>query len=74
MTIQDFRHRINAKRGVACESFPEFQTCVNAAVVCRAFGETNRRRLVLNFTHHGAKAALISEKHRRRRFARRWRH
>ena len=30
---------------------PSFQTCANAALVCRAF-ETSRRREVLSFAHH----------------------
>jgi hypothetical protein len=30
---------------------PAFQTCADAAMVCRAF-ETSRRREVLSFTHH----------------------
>jgi hypothetical protein len=36
---------------------PSFQTCANAASVCRAF-ETSRRREVLNFGHHAEVAAL----------------
>ena len=38
-------------------SGPKFQTCANAANVCRAF-ETSRRREVLTFTHHAEVAAL----------------
>lgn len=37
---------------------PAFQTCMNAAVVCRAFKETYRRREVLSFEHHAEVAAL----------------
>ena len=36
---------------------PSFQTCANAASVCRAF-ETSRRREVLSFGHHAEVAAL----------------
>ena len=36
---------------------PSFQTCANAASVCRAF-ETSRRREVLTFGHHAEVAAL----------------
>jgi hypothetical protein len=36
---------------------PSFQTCANAALVCRAF-ETSRRREVLSFGHHAEVAAL----------------
>jgi hypothetical protein len=36
---------------------PSFQTCANAASVCRAF-ETSRRREVLSFAHHAEVAAL----------------
>lgn len=36
---------------------PSFQTCMNAATVCRAFG-TSRRREVLSFKHHAEVAAL----------------
>lgn len=36
---------------------PSFQTCMNAALVCRAF-ETSRRREVLSFKHHAEVAAL----------------
>jgi N6-adenosine-specific RNA methylase IME4 len=36
---------------------PSFQTCVNAATVCRRF-ESNRRREVLSFKHHAEVAAL----------------
>ena len=36
---------------------PSFQTCANAASVCRAF-ETSRRREVLTFGHHAEVSAL----------------
>src|SRR5260370_2413896 len=36
---------------------PAYQTCANAAAVCRAF-EISRRREVLSFSHHAAVAAL----------------
>ena len=36
---------------------PSFQTCANAAAVCKAF-ETSRRREVLSFSHHAEVAAL----------------
>jgi hypothetical protein len=36
---------------------PSFQTCANAASVCRAF-QTSRRREVLTFAHHAEVAAL----------------
>jgi N6-adenosine-specific RNA methylase IME4 len=36
---------------------PSYQTCANAANVCRAF-ETSRRREVLSFKHHAEVAAL----------------
>jgi N6-adenosine-specific RNA methylase IME4 len=36
---------------------PSFQTCMDAAFVCRAF-ETSRRRDVLSFKHHREAAAL----------------
>lgn len=36
---------------------PKFQTCMNAASVCRAF-ETSRRREVLSFKHHALVAPL----------------
>jgi hypothetical protein len=36
---------------------PSFQTCMNAAAVCRAF-ETSRRREVLSFAHHAEVAGL----------------
>ena len=36
---------------------PQFQTCADAAAVCRAF-ETSRRREVLSFKHHREVAAL----------------
>jgi hypothetical protein len=36
---------------------PAYQTCANAAAVCRAF-EISRRREVLSFSHHEAVAAL----------------
>ena len=36
---------------------PSYQTCMNVAVVCKAF-ETYRRREVLSFTHHAEVAAL----------------
>jgi hypothetical protein len=37
---------------------PDFQTCMNAASVCRAFAETSRRREVLSFKHHAEVMAL----------------
>lgn len=37
---------------------PDFQTCMNAASVCRAFRETSRRREVLGFAHHAEVAGL----------------
>jgi hypothetical protein len=36
---------------------PDFQTCANAASVCKAI-ETSRRREVLSFAHHAEVAAL----------------
>lgn len=39
---------------------PAFQTCVNASKVCKRF-ETNRRRLVLSFSHHAEVASLPPE-------------
>jgi hypothetical protein len=36
---------------------PDFQTCANAASVCRSF-ETSRRRELLSFRHHAEVAAL----------------
>src|SRR5260370_31753516 len=36
---------------------PAYQTCANAAAICRAF-EISRRREVLSFSHHAAVAAL----------------
>jgi hypothetical protein len=36
---------------------PAYQTCANAAAVCRAF-EISRRREVFSFSHHAAVAAL----------------
>jgi hypothetical protein len=36
---------------------PSYQTCMNVAVVCKAF-ETSRRREVLSFSHHAEVAAL----------------
>jgi hypothetical protein len=38
---------------------PAFQTCMHAAVVCRAF-ETCRRRDVLSFNHHTEVAGLVA--------------
>lgn len=38
-------------------SGPAFQTCVNAAIVCRKF-ETNRRRVLLPFSHHAEVTTL----------------
>jgi hypothetical protein len=39
---------------------PRFQTCMNAALVCRAF-ETSRRREVVSFTAHGEVTVLPVE-------------
>jgi hypothetical protein len=39
---------------------PKFQTCVNASNVAKSF-ETNRRRLVLAFSHHAEVAAMPAE-------------
>lgn len=39
---------------------PRFQTCANAALVCRAF-ETSRRREVVSFTAHSEVAVLPPE-------------
>jgi hypothetical protein len=36
---------------------PAYQTCANAASVCKAI-ETSRRREVLSFNHHAEVAAL----------------
>jgi hypothetical protein len=36
---------------------PSYQTCADAAMVCRKF-ETSRRREVLSFNHHREVAAL----------------
>jgi hypothetical protein len=40
---------------------PSFQTCMNAASVCRAF-PTSRRREVLSFSHHAAVLGFPPEK------------
>jgi hypothetical protein len=40
---------------------PSYQTCANAASICRAF-ETSRRRKALTFKHHAEVAALTREK------------
>jgi hypothetical protein len=40
---------------------PSFQTCMNAAAVCRAFKETSRRREVLSFTHHAEVAGRAAK-------------
>jgi hypothetical protein len=37
---------------------PAFQTCRNAATICRAFQDTSRQRDMLSFRHHAEIAAL----------------
>jgi N6-adenosine-specific RNA methylase IME4 len=49
-------HAYGVRKGHVADSDewhgPAFQTCMNAASVCRAFVETSRRREVLTFSHH----------------------
>ena len=40
---------------------PAFQTCRNAASVCRAFQDTSRRRDMLSFRHHAEVSSLPFE-------------
>jgi hypothetical protein len=53
-------HRHGARRQITEQpgwQGPAYQTCANAAAVCRAF-EFSRRREALSFSHHEAVAAL----------------
>jgi len=53
-------HRYGARRELTEQpgwQGPAYQTCANAATVCRAF-EFSRRRETLSFSHHEAVAAL----------------
>ena len=53
-------HRYGARREITEEpgwQGPAYQTCANAAAVCRAF-EVSRRRETLSFSHHETVAAL----------------
>ena len=53
-------HRYGARREITEDSGwqgPAYQTCANAAAVCRTF-EISRRREALSFSHHEAVAAL----------------
>jgi len=53
-------HRYGALREISEDRGwpgPAYQTCANAAAVCRAF-EISRRRETLSFSHHEAVAAL----------------
>src|SRR5438128_647699 len=53
-------HRYGARREITEEPGwhgPAYQTCANAAAVCRAF-EVSRRRETLSFSHHETVAAL----------------
>src|SRR5215469_8525992 len=53
-------HRYGARRELTEQRSwqgPAYQTCANAAAVCRAF-EFSRRRETLSFSHHEAVAAL----------------
>jgi hypothetical protein len=53
-------HRHGARREITGDAGwrgPAYQTCANAAAICRAF-EISRRREILSFSHHAAVAAL----------------
>jgi hypothetical protein len=53
-------HRYGARREITEDpgwQGPAYQTCANAAAVCRAF-EASRRRETLSFSHHETVAAL----------------
>jgi hypothetical protein len=55
-------HRYGARREITEDpgwQGPAYQTCANAAAVCRAF-EASRRRETLSFSHHETVAALAS--------------
>jgi len=55
-------HRYGARRELTEQpgwQGPAYQTCANAAAVCRAF-EFSRRRETLSFSHHEAVAALAA--------------
>jgi MT-A70 len=57
------KHYGSRKAAVEADDWdgPSFQTCANAATVCRAFAKTSRRREALSFNHHAEVAGRLPE-------------